>query len=152
MFFEQRTLETIDWRDVTISGISGFCSALIPGSGFVSLAGQAVASSFVENGLRAIWLGEDFEIAYVIQDSIVSLGTGYAMKGISHLSQKFTSKIFNKAPNFSQYQHYFRSKGYDYSRQEVYQHIKKYMNYQHVTDYVVDCFLEFTFSFLTYPL
>ena len=152
MVFEQKTLKTIEWEGVAIAGISGFCAGLIPGSGFVSIMGQAVVSSFVENGLRAIWLGEEYKVAYVIQDSIVSIGTGYALKGISHLSQKLTSKIFNKAPNYSQYQHYFRSKGHDYSRLEVYEHMGKHMRYEKLTNNIIDSFWDFTFSFSTYPL
>lgn len=152
MAFDGKTLETLDWRKVAISGAAGFCAGLIPGTGFISIAGQAVVSSFVENGLRAIWLDEEFEIVYVIQDSIVSLATGYAMKGISYLTSKLTSKIFHKAPNYSQYQHYFRQKGHDYSRQEVYKYMRRHMRYKGITDDIVDSILDFSFSFLTYPL
>ena len=150
--FDGKTLETLDWRKVAISGAAGFCAGLIPGTRFISIAGQAVVSSFVENGLSAIWLDEEFEIVYVIQDSIVSLATGYAMKGISHLTSKLTSKIFHKAPNYSQYQHYFRQKGHDYSRQEVYKYMRRHMRYKGITDDIVDSVLDFSFSFLTYPL
>lgn len=152
MVFEQKTLDNIDWRSATISGISGFCAGLIPGSGFWSLTGQAVVSSLVDNGLRAIWMGEDFQINNVIMDSAILLGTGYVMKGVSNLSQKLTSKIFCKAPNYSQYQHYFRSKGHNYSRQEVYTHMRKYMQLQNLADEAVDSFLDFTSSFLLYPV
>ena len=152
MFFDGKTLETMDWRKVAISGVAGFCAGLIPGSGFLSIAGQSVVSSFVEQGLNAVWLGEDFEIVYVVQDSIVSLATGYAMKGISHQTSKVTSKIFHKAPNYSQYQHYFRQKGYDYSRQEVYKYMRRHMRYKGITDDTIDSLLDFSFSFVTYPL
>ena len=152
MFFDSKTFDTLDWRKVAISGVAGFCAGLIPGTGFLSIAGQSVVSSFIENGLNAVWLGEDFEIVYVVQDSIVSLATGYAMKGISHLTSKVTSKIFHKAPNYSQYQHYFRQKGHDYSRQEVYKYMRRHMRYKGIADDTIDSLFDFSFSFLMYPL
>ena len=152
MVFDGKTIETLDWKNITISGVSGFCAGLVPGTGFFSIAGQSVISSLVENGLRAAWLGEKFEIVYVVQDSIVSLATGYVIKGLSHLSAKLTSKLLNKAPNYSQYQHFFRQRGRDYSHKEVYKFMQRHMVYKDVIDEIVNSFLDFAFSFLTYPL
>ena len=152
MFFDGKNFDTLDWRKVTISGVAGFFAGLIPGTGFLSIAGQSVVSSFIENGLNAVWLGEDFEIVYVVQESILSLATGYAMKGISHLTSKVTSKIFHKAPNYSQYQHYFRQKDYDYSRQEVKKYMERHLKLKGITDGVLDSLFDFGFSFLVYPL
>lgn len=152
MFFEEKTFDEIDWGSVAISGTAGVCAGLIPGSGFLSLAGQAVVSSFVDNGLRAVFKDEEFEIVYVVQDSIVSFGTGCLMKGISHFTEKITSKMFNKAPNYSQYQHYFRSKGHDYSRQEVYAQMRKHMHFENLANDIVDSILDFASSILVYPL
>ena len=150
--FDGATWSSIDWRKVTISGISGFASGLIPGSGFASIAAQAIVASFVENGINAIWLGEEFDLGVVVKDTIVSIGTSYAIKGLTHLTSKLTSKIFNKAPNYSQYQHYYRSKGYDYSRQTIYDIIKKHQTGKSVTDSVIENAFDFLFSFLTYPV
>ena len=108
-------------------------------------------SSFVDNGLRAVFKDEEFEIVYVIQDTFVSFGTGCLMKGISHFTEKITSKIFNKAPNYSQYQHYFRSKGHNYSRQEVYAQMQKHMRYENLANDIVDSILDFASSILVYP-
>ena len=100
---------------------------MIPGSGFATIVSQAFVSSLVENGLSAILLGDKFDFGMVVKTTMVSIGTGYAIKGVTHLTSKLTSKIFHKAPNYSQYQHYYRSKGYDYSRQEIYDIIKKHI-------------------------
>ena len=120
VIFDGATWGTIEWERVAIAGISGFVAGLIPGSGFATIVGQAVVSSLVENGLSAIWLGDEFDIEMTIKDALVSIVTGYAIEGLTHMTSKLTSKIFNKAPNYSQYQHYYRTKGYDYSRHEIY--------------------------------
>ena len=76
--------------------------------------------------------------------------TGYVIKGLTHMTFNLTSKIFNKAPNYSQYQHYYRIKGYDYSRHEIYEIMEKHGLYKSVTDDIIDYALDFLFSFLTY--
>lgn len=88
----------------------------------------------------------------VIKDTVVSLVTNYAIKGLAQLTSKLTSKIFNKAPSYSQYQHYYRSKGYDYSKQEIYGIINKHQTSKSATDNVIKYVLDFIFSFLTYPV
>ena len=150
--FDGKTFQTMEWGKVATSGIAGFCAGLIPGTGFVSIAGQAVVSSFVEHGLNAIFLDEEFEIVYVVKDSITSILTGYAIKGLSNLTAKATSKLFHKAPNYSQYQHYFRQAGHNYSRQEVYEHMRRHMRYKGIADTVIESLLDLLFSFLTYPI
>ena len=144
--------ETFELEKVVIAGIAGFIAGLIPGSGFATIVSQAFVSSLVENGLSAIWLGDEFDFGMVVKNTIVSIGTGYAIKGVTHWTSKLTSKIFHKAPNYSQYQHYYRSKGYDYSRQEIYDIIKKHQKSKSVTDDVIEHASDFLFSLLTYPL
>ena len=150
--FGGKTFQTMEWGKVTTSGVAGFLAGLIPGTGFVTIAGQAIVSSFVEHGLNAIFLDEEFEIVYVVKDSITSILTGYAMKGLSKLTGKATSKIFHKAPNYSQYQHYFRQNGHNYSVQEVYVHMRRHMLYKGIADTAIETLLDLLFSFSTYPI
>lgn len=56
-----------------------------------------------------------------------------------------------KAPNYSQYQHYYRSKGYDYSRHEIYNIMRKHQTYKSISDDVIDYASDFLFSFVSYP-
>ncbi len=150
--FGGATWETIQWGKVVIAGISGFVAGLIPGSGFATIAAQAVVSSLVENGLSAVVFGDEFNFRTVVKDIMLSITIGYAIKGLTHLTSKMTTKIFQKAPNYSQYQYYYRSKGYDYSMQEVYDIIKKHQTNKLVTDEVIKSALEFLLSFSTYPV
>ena len=150
--FDGATLNSIDWRKVTISGISGFVSGLISGSGFVSIATQAIVTSFVENGLATVWLGEDLDFGVVAKDIISYIGTSYLIKTSTHFTSKITSKIFHKASNYSQYQHHYRKKGYNYSRQEIYRIMENHQIAKEITDGAIRYTLEPLFSFLTYPI
>ena len=152
MIFGGKALWEIDFGKIAIAGASGFVAGLIPGSGFASVAGRAIVSSGAENGLRAAFMGETFDIDSVVIKAVVSLVAEYAIKGISKYTQKFTSKRFHKAPNYSQYQHYFRKQGFNYSREDVYIHMNRHMNYKAYADGIINGFLDFTFSFLTYPV
>ncbi len=138
--------ESFDWRKVAIAGISGFVVGLIPGSGFGTTIIQATASSLITNGLESIWLGEEFNIEKVIINAIGSAIISGLTSVVSRGTSKLTSKIFNRAPNYSQYQHYYRSRGYDYSRQEIYKIMMKHSNQKTVTDYALKNLYEFLIS------
>ena len=49
-----------------------------------------------------------------------------------------TNKLFIKAPNYSQYQHFFRSKGFNYTREEVYEQMYKDGGRMSLTNTIVD--------------
>ena len=148
--FSDATWDTIDWRKVTIAGIAGFASGLIPGSGFAAITAQAAISSFVENGLSALWLGEEFDFREFATDALVSTAIGFAINGVTHLTSKLTSKVFDKAPNYSQYQHYYRSNGNNYSRQAIYNIMRQHQIYKSAANAVIKYLLEFLSSFLEY--
>ena len=150
--FDGATWSTIDWRQAGISGISAFVSNLIPGSGFASRAAQAVVSSFVENGLNAIFLGKEFDLGLVARDIIVSIVSDYTVEGLTLFTSKLTSKIINVAPTYSQYQHYYRNKGHNYSRQEMYAIMKKHRTVRSIIDKSIEKSFDFLFSFLTHPI
>ena len=118
--FEDRALKDIVWSEVIISGVAGFAGGLVPGSTFLSLVGQSAMSALVENGLRLMWYGEDFSMGKVLKETIISVAIGAAgdviSSGANKLTSKITNKLFIKAPNYSQYQHYFRSKGFSKKR------------------------------------
>jgi RHS repeat-associated protein len=148
--FGDATWDTIDWRKVTIAGIAGFASGLIPGSGFATITAQAAISSFVENGLNALCLDEEFDFRKFATDTLSSIIIGLAVNGVTHLTSKLTSKVFDKAPNFSQYQHYYRSNGNNYSRQAIYNIMKQHRIYKSATNAFIEYSLEFLSSFLAY--
>ena len=91
--FDDATLSTINWCDVGISFVSGFASGLISGSGFLSMLGQAATSSFVDNGLRALMNGEEFDILNFFKNTAVQVVIGYVQKGISKGMSKLTNKF-----------------------------------------------------------
>ena len=148
--FDGATQETFQWEKVIIAGASGFLSGLIPGTGFLSILSQAVVSSAVDNILNTIWLGEEFNMLNVMGDIALSTAAGYAAKGIAHLTSKLTNRIFIKATNYAQYQHYFRLKGFDYSKAQVYKRIKLDMFFRDATNEILDKSTNFSLSFLLY--
>ena len=146
MVFEDRAFSDIIWSEVIISGISGFLCGLIPGNNFLSLFGQSAISSLVENGIRTIWYGDEFSMKKVLRDTLTQVAIGTVSMGISYgankLTTKITNKLFIKAPNYSQYQHYFRVKGLNYTREEVYEQM--YRNIEHMT--LTNSIVNFTFD------
>ena len=152
IIFNDATWDTIQWEKVASAGISGFVSGLIPGSSFASIAGRAFASSLVENGLNAIWLGDKFNMGTVVKDAVVSIVTSCVINGLTSMTSKLTSKMFLKAPNYSQYQHYYRKLGYDYTRQEIYKIMGKHGFYKRGADEIINKLFDFAFSFATYRI
>lgn len=112
-------------------------------------------SAFVENGLRSICYGDEFSMGKVLKETITSVAVGTAAMGISYgvnkLTSKITNKLFIKAPNYSQYQHYFRGKGFNYTSDEVYKQMYKHVKSMTITNEIVDKFFDFGLDFLTSP-
>lgn len=67
--------------------------------------------------------------------------------GVNKLTSKITDKLFIKAPNYSQYQHYFRSKGFNYTREEVYEQMYKHVRHMSWTNKIVDKTTNYLFDF-----
>lgn len=151
IIFDDKSFDEIEWGRVGISFASGFASGLIPGSGVLSLIGQSAISSVLENGLLASAYGEEFTFREVIKDFGIQLGTGLLLKGIGKVTSKVTKKIFIKASGYAQYQHYFRGKGLNYTREEVYKHMYKNINDMTFTNELVDKIFDFVFDFVTSP-
>ena len=150
--FDDATFKTIQWERVAIAGLSGFASGLIPGSGLATLAVQSIVSSFVEHGLSYIWLGDDFNLFMVAKDAATSFAIGYVFKGLTKTTSKITSKVFIKGENYSQYQHHYRSKGYDFSMKKVYKKMRIQSGGKRVIDKSIEVFSDFSSSFLIYPI
>ena len=101
--------------------------------------------------MEALFKGEEFAASEIIIDAVKNFAIGRISKkiakGASKLTSKITKKIFIKAPNYSQYQNYFRSKGLNYSRNEAVKQIyrqyelKNYTN--EIVGYTVDRILDF---------
>ena len=148
---DRKSFKDIDWIDVAIGFGEGFISTIIPGSNWFALACQSLASSVVKNGMEALFKGEEFTLNEIMLDALINFLIGgsskLVAKGVSKLTTKITKKIFIKAPNYSQYQHYFRSKGLNYSRNEAVKQIyrqyelKNYTN--EIVGYTVDRILDF---------
>ena len=149
--FDGATLGTMEWERVVIAGASGFLAGLIPGTGFASLAAQALVSSVVDNGISAIWLGDNFSIFNVIKDASITFFAGAAIKGLTHLTSKFTSNQFIKGGNYSQFQRYFRQQGLNLSRSEAHRMMNQYIFYKEASDEVIKTSLDFLLSFVVYP-
>ena len=149
--FDGKDLGSIDWGLVVIAGTAGFLAGLIPGTGVASLIAQATVSSIVENGLKSLGYGEDFDLLNVIRDASLSILTGIALKGMTHFLSKATSKMFIKGKNYSQFQCYFRRQGFNFSRLEVYSMIEKYTFYKEASDEIIKTTLDFFVSFAIYP-
>ena len=149
--FEDKSFSEIQWGKVGISFASGFLSGLIPGSGELSLIGQAAVSSVVENGLLAIAYGEEFSFGEVAKDFGIQLGTGLLLKGIGKVTSKVTNKLFIKANGYAQYQHYFRGKGKNYTMDVVYKHMYRHVKGMIITNEIVDKLFDFGLDFVTSP-
>lgn len=112
-----------------ISGFAGFVGGFVTGSSFLSLVGQSAMTALVENGLRSMWYGEDFSMGKVLRETFTSVLVGTSSMAISYglnkLTSKMTDKLFIKVSNYSQHQHYFRGKGFNYTREEVYEQMYK---------------------------
>ena len=142
MVFEDRAFNEIVWSEVIISGFAGFVGGFVPGSSFLSLVGQSAMSALVENGLRSMWYGEDFSMCKVLKETIISVTIGTAgdviSSGVNKLTSKITNKLFIKAQNYSQYQHFLRSKGFNYTREEVYEQMYKNVGRMSLINTIVD--------------
>ena len=152
LVFDGKSFDELEWKDVGISFASGFVSGLIPGSGALSIVGQAVTSSFAENGLRSIVYGEEFSVGDFLKDTAVQIGTGFLLKGISSVTSKITNKAFIKANGYAQYQHYFRGKGFNYSVKQVYKQMYKHIKLMDFTNSFVEGFFDFGLSFISESL
>ncbi len=152
MVFEDKAFGEIVWSEVIISGVAGFAGGLVPGSGFLSLVGQSVASALVDNGLRSIWYGDEFSIGKVFKEAVTSIFVGSVAMGVSYgvnkLTSKITNKLFIKAPNYSQYQHYFRGKGFNYTREEVYEQMYKNVRHMSWTNNIFNGTTEYFLDFV----
>ena len=141
MVLEDKSFSEIVWSEVIISGLSGFVSGFVPGSGFLSLVGQSAVSAFVDSNLRSLIYGEEFSLEKVIFDAAVQIITGTVAMGISSgidkLTSKITNKVFIKARNYSQYQHYYRGKGFDFTVDEVYKHMYRHVKLRDITNGLV---------------
>ena len=80
----------------------------------------------------------------MIKNTVANFTTGMVSLGLSKATSKVTEKVFNKADTYSRYQHYYRSKGKNYSQSEVYK--KMYRNNKIKT--IVDRSLDYTYSFI----
>ena len=153
MVFKGKSFKELDWADIGISAASGFISGLIPGSGFMSLVGQAGSSSFVENVLRSIVYGEEFSIVKVLKETVTQVVLGMVTNAItdaiSNAASKIIQKKFIKAPNYSQYQHYFRNKGLDLSVDDVYKKMYADIKHMDIANTLVDETSGALFDFLT---
>ena len=151
MVFEDRTFDEIVWSEVIISGVAGFVGGLVPGSSFLSLVGQSAMSALVENVIRSMWYGEDFSMGKVLKETIILVAIGTAgdviSSGVNKLTSKITNKLFIKAPNYSQYQHFFRTKGFNYTREEVYKQMYKNVGRMSLTNTIVDKTTEYLLDF-----
>lgn len=125
VIFDNKTLTSLDWGSVGISFASGFIGGLIPGSGALSIVGSALASSFTENFLLAIAGKRAFSIGNIIFDTVLSIGIDYALKGIAKGAKKELSKMLEEGPNYSTWQGNLRKKGFNYTREEVYEMMRK---------------------------
>ena len=141
----------INFKKVLIVGVSEFGASLIPGSKQFSIIAGAVVSSWVENKLKALWLGEEYRPENVVKDIVISLFAEFVFTEVTNYTSKLTKKIFDKAPNYSQYQHYYRQRGFDYSQDEIYAIMRKHIEYIEVADKMIENTLSFLLSFLTYP-
>ncbi len=151
--FDGRTLETLNWTDVGISFAAGFAAGLVPGSGVLSMAGQAIISSAVSNGLNAlVYEDQSFNLGQVFTDALVQFGAGYILKGMSSLTSKITSKIFIKGNNYSQFQHYYRTKGYNYSRIKAAARMSIAINHKWYADQIIEYIFGFVWDVSTYKL
>jgi hypothetical protein len=87
----------------------------------------------------------------VLKETIISVAIGTAgdviSSGVNKLTSKITNKLFIKAPNYSQYQHFFRSKGFNYTREEVYEQMYKNVERMSFTYTIVDKTTEYLLDF-----
>lgn len=152
MVFEDKEFNEIVWSDVIISGVAGFAWGLAPWSGFLSLVGQSAMSAFVENGLCSICYGDEFSMGKVLKKTITSVAVGTAAMrisyGVNKLTSKITNKLFIKAQNYSQYQHYYRGKGFNYIREEVYEQMYKNVRRMSSSNTMVDKTIEYILDFI----
>ena len=152
--FENKSLSEVQWGKVGISFLSAGFSSLIPGAGFLSIVGQSLVSSLIDSGLNSLFYNENFSIKNIVVNTITQIIAGYILKGISKLTEKITSKIFIKGINYSQYQHYFRTLGFDYSRIQVYKQMHKHIRLRSIVigtiDYITDFMMEFITSSFSY--
>ena len=150
--FDGKNINTMEWDRVAIAGASGFLAGLIPGNGFLSIVAQSVVSSITEEGLSTLILGDEFNIMEVAQNIAISSLLGLATNGLAKTTSKATSKIFIKGKNYSQYQHYFRKHGYNFTRLEVYDMIEKYAFGKELSDEIINNLLNLTSSVTAYRI
>ena len=141
LIFDGKTFATIDWVKVGISAGSGALSAMIPGSGFLSIVAQSAVSAVVENGLNSLIYGDEFSATKILKETLLGMVSSYAVKGVTHFTSKLTKKIFIKAPNYSQYQGYFRKQGFDYSMEEASAQMAKHWKSKNTWDSIIEKFV-----------
>lgn len=111
--------EEIDWVDVAGSAISGAVAGLIPVSGIGTLVVQSAASSIAKNALVATVNEEEMDWVSTGTEFIANFVGGAITLGASKAIEKITSSILIKGHNYSTWQHAMRTKGYDFSRQQI---------------------------------